>query len=425
LSGGIAAIPMALYHYQAELGLVPQEVWFVGYILAHRWTSALPYPSLRRMSRRTGVSTQMLHRYKQSLIEKGYLATIARHRPSGGRTSNFYDFSNLFIALEQMLRRDRRAQSWQPTADETDTLDDEPQAGDDPLDADELEDQLELDGDGDRELGRSRRPSALPAVQTRALGHRISVPQSQQISDAAAPAPRELALYPDQRALIGVEQPDAMGPNHAPLTALDVPALPGAEPPARPGNQSRKRKTNASKERQDEQRRSDPRPTTPAVPLTERAVLIASTCETTLETIKGNEGNARPNPALDDTPFAATAAPPRPLVTAGDGSAAGAGPTPSAPNAGRRWIDAKQLLTQRLSAAAFRAWVEPLEALELLAAPPAPGTSGDPTPPPHGDGHSPLRLRCTSAFQCEQVTRRYKAAIEEALGAPVELVVGP
>src|SRR5690349_12870013 len=54
LSGGIAAIPMALYHYQAELGLAPQEVWFVGYILAHRWTDALPYPSLRRMSRRTG-----------------------------------------------------------------------------------------------------------------------------------------------------------------------------------------------------------------------------------------------------------------------------------------------------------------------------------------------------------------------------------
>src|SRR5690349_14494695 len=49
LSGGIAAIPMALYHYQAELGLTPQEVWFVGYILAHRWTAALPYPSLRRM----------------------------------------------------------------------------------------------------------------------------------------------------------------------------------------------------------------------------------------------------------------------------------------------------------------------------------------------------------------------------------------
>lgn len=103
LSGGVAAIPMALYHYQAALRLVTQEVWFVGYILAHRWTAALPYPSLRRMSRCSGVITQMLHRYKQSLIHKGYLVIIPRHRASGGRTSNSYDFTNLFQALEQLL----------------------------------------------------------------------------------------------------------------------------------------------------------------------------------------------------------------------------------------------------------------------------------------------------------------------------------
>ena len=118
LSGGIAAIPMALYHYQAELRLVPQEVWFVGYILAHRWTDALPFPSLRRMSRRTGVSTQMLHRYKQSLIEKGYLVTIPRHRPSGGRTSNYYDFTELFKALEESLLHDKRGAGWTPSVDD-------------------------------------------------------------------------------------------------------------------------------------------------------------------------------------------------------------------------------------------------------------------------------------------------------------------
>ncbi|HET7772152.1 MAG TPA: hypothetical protein VFN74_25490 [Chloroflexota bacterium] len=118
LSGGIAAIPMALYHYQAALGLIPQEVWFVGYILAHRWTDALPFPSLRRMSRRTGVSTQMLHRYKQSLIEKGYLTTIPRHRPSGGRTSNYYDFTALFKALEESLQHDKRGTGWMPSVDD-------------------------------------------------------------------------------------------------------------------------------------------------------------------------------------------------------------------------------------------------------------------------------------------------------------------
>ena len=102
-------------------------MWFVGYILAHRWTDALPYPSLRQMSRRTGISTQMLHRYKQSLVEKGYLATIPRHRPSGGRTSNSYDFSGLFARLEQLLRRDRRDPAWQPTADESEEQEQEEQ----------------------------------------------------------------------------------------------------------------------------------------------------------------------------------------------------------------------------------------------------------------------------------------------------------
>ena len=106
LSGGIAAIPKALYMYSAELGLVPQEVWFVGYILAHRWTAELPFPSLRKMSVHTGVSYQMLHRYKNSLIDKGYLEIIPRTRPNGGRTSNYYDFSGLFEKLEELLMRD-------------------------------------------------------------------------------------------------------------------------------------------------------------------------------------------------------------------------------------------------------------------------------------------------------------------------------
>lgn len=107
LSGGIAAVPRALYYYQAELGLLPQEVWFVGYILAHRWTAELPYPSLRKMARRTGVTYQMLHRYKNSLIAKEYLQILPRTRQNGGRTTNSYDFSGLFQAIESLLLRDR------------------------------------------------------------------------------------------------------------------------------------------------------------------------------------------------------------------------------------------------------------------------------------------------------------------------------
>ena len=48
LRGGIAAIPTALFTYQARLDLSPQEVWFISYILAHKWDEDLPYPSLHQ-----------------------------------------------------------------------------------------------------------------------------------------------------------------------------------------------------------------------------------------------------------------------------------------------------------------------------------------------------------------------------------------
>ncbi len=123
LSGGIAAIPKALYVYSAELGLVPQEVWFVGYILAHRWTSELPFPSLRKMSVHTGVSYQMLHRYKNSLVEKGYLEIIPRTRPNGGRSTNCYDFSGLFSKLELLLIRDNGGKPVDLEGDDAELLD--------------------------------------------------------------------------------------------------------------------------------------------------------------------------------------------------------------------------------------------------------------------------------------------------------------
>jgi hypothetical protein len=191
LSGGIAAIPMALYHYQAELGLAPQEVWFVGYILAHRWTDALPYPSLRRMSRRTGVSAQMLHRYKQSLIEKGFLATYPRHRPSGGRTSNCYDFSVLFQRLEAFLVRDRRDAAWEPTADES-----------------------EEEGLSPRDDGPMARP----------------VPPSQHVRTAARVTWGDVANLAGQRALTGGSRAGGRGGDHTAEAPAAVAGRTGAMP---------------------------------------------------------------------------------------------------------------------------------------------------------------------------------------------------
>jgi hypothetical protein len=106
LSGGIAPIPTALYMYQAHLGLSPQEIWFIGYILAHKWDDDLPYPSLVKMSERTAISTRQLHRLKDGLIAKGLLEIVPRRRATdGGKDSNAYDFSLLFARLGDLIRR--------------------------------------------------------------------------------------------------------------------------------------------------------------------------------------------------------------------------------------------------------------------------------------------------------------------------------
>jgi hypothetical protein len=109
LRGGIAAIPTALFTYQALLDLSPQEAWFISYILAHKWDEDLPYPSLRKMAERTGLSVRQLHRIKDAIVEKGYLHLVPRRRADdGGQDSNAYDFAGLFGRIEELLRAEGR-----------------------------------------------------------------------------------------------------------------------------------------------------------------------------------------------------------------------------------------------------------------------------------------------------------------------------
>lgn len=118
LRGGIATIPKALYRYQAELGLRPQQVWFVTAILAHKWDADMPKPSLKRMAAQTGVSEQQLHNYKNELVRAGWLAVVNRQNERGGQEANYYDFSALFGALEERLRRDKPRPEDEPGEDD-------------------------------------------------------------------------------------------------------------------------------------------------------------------------------------------------------------------------------------------------------------------------------------------------------------------
>ena len=100
---GIAAIPQAVFTQQAALQLTAQQIWFIGYILAHRWTTAVPHPSLVRMAERTGYGVRQLHNIKDSLVQQGYLTLVARYSSQGGKDTNGYDFSGLFDAISRQL----------------------------------------------------------------------------------------------------------------------------------------------------------------------------------------------------------------------------------------------------------------------------------------------------------------------------------
>lgn len=106
LQDGIATIPSALLHYQGALALSAQQVWFVSYILAHKWDEDLPYPSLKAMSRRVGMSISQVQRIKNSLCEMGMLKVYPRWTEAQGQGTNSYDFSDLFDKLEELIIRD-------------------------------------------------------------------------------------------------------------------------------------------------------------------------------------------------------------------------------------------------------------------------------------------------------------------------------
>ncbi len=106
LQHGVAAIPSAMFHYQGEIGLKAQHVWFIAYILSHKWDEDLPYPSLSNMARCAGVTLRNIQFIKNDLCRAGMLQVIERYNGKGGRDSNAYDFSGLFTHLEELIAQE-------------------------------------------------------------------------------------------------------------------------------------------------------------------------------------------------------------------------------------------------------------------------------------------------------------------------------
>jgi hypothetical protein len=111
---GVAAVPRAIFTHQAELQLTPQQVWFITYIFSFQWDTALPYPSIRKMSTITGYSSVQLHTIKAELVKLGYLGLVHRANDQGGQDTNAYDFSGLLDKIRELLHpSDKKVQSAQ------------------------------------------------------------------------------------------------------------------------------------------------------------------------------------------------------------------------------------------------------------------------------------------------------------------------
>lgn len=111
-----------IYTTPDKLNLTPLEVWFISNILQFKWDEGLPFPSLNKLCKRSGMSSATVHKLKKSLEDKGYLRVVSRYRIVNGektraRSSNAYDFGGLFEKIEELIKEEEQIE-WEEQEEE-------------------------------------------------------------------------------------------------------------------------------------------------------------------------------------------------------------------------------------------------------------------------------------------------------------------
>ncbi len=106
LARGHTAIPNLVLNYYVPLGLTGPELLFTIHVWQHWWSDRDPYPSLRTIAARMGISVRQAKRYVESLEGKGFLRVIERFLPDGSQTTNEFDYSPLIRAVVNAARAD-------------------------------------------------------------------------------------------------------------------------------------------------------------------------------------------------------------------------------------------------------------------------------------------------------------------------------
>ncbi len=100
-------VPFALYLYQKELGLAIHDVWFLEWIIIHRWSDDNPYPSMTKMSKITGVSGSYLREISKDLQDRDFIRVEPRFGESGRQGTNIYHLEPLYKKLESLIQKEK------------------------------------------------------------------------------------------------------------------------------------------------------------------------------------------------------------------------------------------------------------------------------------------------------------------------------
>ncbi len=106
LAKGHTAIPNLVLNYYVKLGISGSELLFTIHVWQHWWSDRDPYPSLRTIATRMGISVRQAKRYVESLEAKGYLRVVERFLSDGSQTTNEFDYSPLIRAVVSAARAD-------------------------------------------------------------------------------------------------------------------------------------------------------------------------------------------------------------------------------------------------------------------------------------------------------------------------------
>ena len=102
---GFVQTPNLLIQNKKALGLTTSELFLLQYLMSYGSAHEIAdwvYPSLKEMSKMTGLSTGTIHAAKDGLVNKGFIEILKKENPYG---TNYYNLFPIREKLEHIATR--------------------------------------------------------------------------------------------------------------------------------------------------------------------------------------------------------------------------------------------------------------------------------------------------------------------------------